>query len=655
MSDTEQLVVPLVAKVDDFERNFKRAGRTATREFSAIEDKSKQAAQRLEANMTKAAQKVRLSLGTLATAFGAGALLGGLTQLPDAMRDVVKGAADIGRQAERVGILTDELQGLQYGFQRVGIDAGASYDAIQEFAKRVAEAASGSGELKDILAANGVALRNSDGSMRSTMALLRDYAGLIGNASSEAERLLLADKGFSNMEMASAMRDGASSIDSMIYAAKGAGAVLDAELIAKAQDVDIEFANLSRSLETFAKEKSIEFMSALSDMGGALADFAAQIGVAWTKLDDFWNDVTGRDMEAVAMQQLRGKLTFKKFDKSEDFPFYQFQPTPDAKPTITTPVEATVHGGNRLARASGGASRGGGGGGGASGPTGYEKILEHVREFIAQQGVEQSAVGKTAQEAAKLRYEQDLLNQATRAGIQLSPQQRAELGSLAATMAQAEQATRSLTETQQAGQEAGQFFGQGIADAFTGIITGASTAQDAIKGLIDSLIQALVQAALLGDGPLGGLFGGAGGGLLGGLFGFSAGGYTGDGGKYEPKGVVHGGEYVFSKEATSRLGRDTLERLHSGHLPGFAAGGFVDDRPPLRPANSNLASANDNAAPVFQISAPITVNGSSGTPEQNTDLAKRMRREMEAGMRSVVADELRKQTKSGNVLNTRSR
>lgn len=654
MSESEQLVVPLVAKVDDFERNFKRAGRTAVREFSTIEDRSKQAAQRLEANMTKAAQKVRLSLGTLATAFGAGALLGGLTQLPDAMREVVKGVAEIGRQAERVGILTDELQGLQYGFQRVGIDAGASYDAIQEFAKRVAEAASGSGELKDILAANGVALRNSDGTMRSTMALLRDYAGLIGNATSEAERLMLADKGFSNMQMASAMRNGASSIDAMIFAAKDAGAVLDAELIAKAQDVDIEFAALSRSLDTFAKEKSVEFMSALADMGGALADFAAQIGVAWAKLDDFWNDVTGRDMEAVAMQSLRGKLAFKKFDKPEDFPFYQFQPTPEFKPTVTAPIEATVNGGRRPARASGGASRGGGGGGGASGPTGYEKILEHVREFIAQQGVEQSAIGKTAQEAARLRYEQDLLNQATRAGISLSPQQKAELGALAATMAQAEQATRSLTEANKGAQEAGQFFGQGLADAFTGIITGATSAEEAVQQLIGSLIQALVQAAFLGDGPLGGLIGG-GGGLLGGMFGFAGGGYTGDGGKYEPKGVVHGGEYVFSKEATSRLGRGTLERLHSGQLPGFAAGGFVDDRPSLRAANANIGAANDNPAPVFSINAPITVNGSSGTPEQNTDLAKRMRREMEAGMRAVVGDELRKQTRQGNTFNTRSR
>jgi len=35
-------------------------------------------------------------------------------------------------------------------------------------------------------------------------------------------------------------------------------------------------------------------------------------------------------------------------------------------------------------------------------------------------------------------------------------------------------------------------------------------------------------------------------------------GYTGNGGKYQPKGVVHGGEFVFTKEATQRAGVGNL-------------------------------------------------------------------------------------------------
>ncbi|MTH95179.1 hypothetical protein E1297_04175, partial [Roseibium sp. RKSG952] len=56
--------------------------------------------------------------------------------------------------------------------------------------------------------------------------------------------------------------------------------------------------------------------------------------------------------------------------------------------------------------------------------------------------------------------------------------------------------------------------------------------------------------------------------------GFSGGGYTGDGGKYEPAGVVHRGEYVFSKQATKRIGVGNLEDLHR-RGKGYANGGFV--------------------------------------------------------------------------------
>lgn len=56
-------------------------------------------------------------------------------------------------------------------------------------------------------------------------------------------------------------------------------------------------------------------------------------------------------------------------------------------------------------------------------------------------------------------------------------------------------------------------------------------------------------------------------------FGFATGGYTGDGGKFEPKGVVHGGEFVVRKEVVSQPGmRDHLDRLNK---KGYASGGYV--------------------------------------------------------------------------------
>jgi hypothetical protein len=58
--------------------------------------------------------------------------------------------------------------------------------------------------------------------------------------------------------------------------------------------------------------------------------------------------------------------------------------------------------------------------------------------------------------------------------------------------------------------------------------------------------------------------------------GFASGGYTGDGGKFQPAGVVHRGEYVMSKEATARIGVDYLDSLHVSAKRGFATGGVVE-------------------------------------------------------------------------------
>lgn len=45
---------------------------------------------------------------------------------------------------------------------------------------------------------------------------------------------------------------------------------------------------------------------------------------------------------------------------------------------------------------------------------------------------------------------------------------------------------------------------------------------------------------------------------------FAEGGYTGNGGKYEPAGIVHKGEYVFSQEDVNRIGLSNLEAMHNG-------------------------------------------------------------------------------------------
>lgn len=132
---------------------------------------------------------------------------------------------------------------------------------------------------------------------------------------------------------------------------------------------------------------------------------------------------------------------------------------------------------------------------------------------------------------------------------------------------------------------------QGISDSLADLVTtGKSSFGDLGRSVIQELIRMATQAlitkaamAFLG-GPFGlagvGAGAAAGGGFsIGGLLGFSSGGYTGSGGKYQPAGMVHKGEYVFDKASTNRIGVSQLEALRNGKpldatlgRPGYGTG-----------------------------------------------------------------------------------
>lgn len=61
------------------------------------------------------------------------------------------------------------------------------------------------------------------------------------------------------------------------------------------------------------------------------------------------------------------------------------------------------------------------------------------------------------------------------------------------------------------------------------------------------------------------------------LRGYASGGYTGGGGKYEPKGVVHGGEFVMTKRAVDNAGVGRMYAMMRAFETGrgYAMGGYV--------------------------------------------------------------------------------
>lgn len=89
--------------------------------------------------------------------------------------------------------------------------------------------------------------------------------------------------------------------------------------------------------------------------------------------------------------------------------------------------------------------------------------------------------------------------------------------------------------------------------------------------------------------------------------GYSEGGYTGAGGKYQPAGIVHKGEVVWSQEDVARAGGvSAVESMRKG-IGGYADGGIVTYPSVVPTVNNNNTTVNNTSAQPVQNTKIINV------------------------------------------------
>nr|WP_221382775.1 hypothetical protein [Actinoplanes polyasparticus] len=133
---------------------------------------------------------------------------------------------------------------------------------------------------------------------------------------------------------------------------------------------------------------------------------------------------------------------------------------------------------------------------------------------------------------------------------------------------------------------------------------------------------------------------------------YDKGGYTGEGGKYEPAGVVHRKEFVLRSEATSEIRRKhpgVLEQMNAtGQLPGYAGGGLVAPVDTSRrwPFEATLAGTRipSKAEVASKVQTSFSADGNSVS-----DAIVRAARALVPGIRVLSKDRPGARTLSGNV------
>ncbi|MDH0055752.1 phage tail tape measure protein [Pantoea ananatis] len=210
-----------------------------------------------------------------------------------------------------------------------------------------------------------------------------------------------------------------------------------------------------------------------------------------------------------------------------------------------------------------------------------------------------------------------------------------------------------------------------VTNSLTGLLTGtqsfkesisnlfASLAQSVIKSLVDMAAQALLTKTVLssfmsiGGSALGAVGSGvaASAGSTGAMGmstsyqGYDSGGFTGVGGKNDPAGIVHKGEFVFTKEATERIGVSNLYDM----MRGYADGGLVT-APTERPVSSGVARSG-GGSPVINIGDTVVhISGPSESGDAGTDKTASAAKQLQGIIRKEVNEWAKSQMTPGGVL-----
>ncbi|MEH6784110.1 MAG: tape measure protein [Alcanivorax jadensis] len=167
------------------------------------------------------------------------------------------------------------------------------------------------------------------------------------------------------------------------------------------------------------------------------------------------------------------------------------------------------------------------------------------------------------------------------------------------------------------GQQINEMLSTGLSDALLNVADGTQSAGEAFRQFAADFLRQLAQMILkqmifnaisgaTGAGGIGGAVAGAAAGA------FADGGYTGPGGKYQPAGVVHRGEYVQPQEALREPG--ALEFMHAfrregmrslARFQGYADGGLVGASPTISDSPAALMGQAVPKADLHQRLLPI--------------------------------------------------
>lgn len=626
-NDTAALVVALSAQLTKFEKDMKSAGDIADKQVSSIEDRF--ASLNPTFSGIKALIPAALVTGAIAS-----------------IKAVVDALAELGDKSEDTRLPVEQLQAFSIGAQQARVSTDEVSKALTTFTDVSKKSADDGKDFYKALQNIGGGFVTAFKDAPTQSDRLRILSQAMASTTDEVKRAQLGLTAFgSDSERVTGFVASLSSqMDGLIQRADDLGIKIDEAMVKQAQTAQTQLGTLAQvigaeltasiaslipaivellpymeklgglvldSLAGFASPSArptATLERELQDSVGIVKDYQKQIADLQKSADDsvLPSFLSNNDAQIAAIQKkidkekefqnLRTKILDERQDAKDDTPPAvtppAFKPRPKLNPT-------------------------------SEGDDSFDRTEEQITRHTATINADTIAVTQNHAAQAQLRAEFQLLNairkddgEVTQAQIDqyeklrvtMTAEQALEQAHINLTPAHrasfisASEGARVATENYDAAREsmsklnsASSQLGSALSSSFADAVVEGKSLNEVLGNLLKTLEKAAINSAFANffNAPSSGGYSPF---LK--LLGFDAGGFTGSGGKYEPAGVVHKGEFVFDQDAVNRIGVKNLERMQRG----YANGGYVGMSTPsvVAPKDRGGVSVVINSSPVYQ-------------------------------------------------------
>jgi lambda family phage tail tape measure protein len=251
------------------------------------------------------------------------------------IKSAIDAADHLNKLSQKIGISVEALSTLRFAAQLSDVSLETLQKGIKGLSQNIAEANTGIGDGAQVFEALGVSVKNADGSMKSTEAVLLQVADVFANLEDGAVKTALAVKlfGKSGMDMIPFLNQGAAGINQLTAEAERLGLKLTTETARSAEAFNDNLTALKASSSSLGIALARDFLPELTNITDAMREAANEAGTLkalWVGLGGVGNLIFNgteikRARDEVARIQELVDSTRKKVDTGKaPVPFMPF-------------------------------------------------------------------------------------------------------------------------------------------------------------------------------------------------------------------------------------------------------------------------------------------------------------------------------------------